>query len=184
MAASRSLIGRSLRVLFPRYQLATPQLPHTLTSRSLIQARKFTSYQANHQARLLPEFSLKGKVICVSGGAQGLGLVQSEGLLEAGAIGMTTSTVFWRTYEWIGRACVLCTKPTLIVHALDLKAQPSPDFDRVAQKAADLGSSLTYHQVDVRDIPALDSTVSKIADKHNGIHGLIAAGTSLQILPL
>jgi UDP-N-acetylglucosamine:LPS N-acetylglucosamine transferase len=37
---------------------------------------------------LLPEFSLKDKVIVVSGGAQGLGLVQTEALLEAGATGM------------------------------------------------------------------------------------------------
>ncbi len=36
---------------------------------------------------VLPEFSLKDKVIIVSGGAQGLGLVQTEGLLEAGALG-------------------------------------------------------------------------------------------------
>ena len=33
----------------------------------------------------LPEFSLAGKVILVSGAARGLGLVQTEGLLEAGA---------------------------------------------------------------------------------------------------
>lgn len=37
---------------------------------------------------LLPEFSLKDKVIIVSGGAQGLGLVQAEALLEAGAAGI------------------------------------------------------------------------------------------------
>jgi len=36
---------------------------------------------------LLPEFSLKDKVIVVSGGARGLGLVQAEALLEAGATG-------------------------------------------------------------------------------------------------
>jgi hypothetical protein len=70
-----------------------------------------TSYTINHQTRytssqsppslkndltptskstakaVLPEFDLKGKVIVVSGGAQGLGLVQTEALLEAGAIG-------------------------------------------------------------------------------------------------
>lgn len=39
----------------------------------------------------LPEFSLKDKVIVVSGAGQGLGLVQAEALLEAGAIG-TEST--------------------------------------------------------------------------------------------
>ena len=38
----------------------------------------------------LPEFSLKDKVIIVSGAGQGLGLVQAEALLEAGAIGKGT----------------------------------------------------------------------------------------------
>lgn len=33
----------------------------------------------------MPEFSLAGKVVCVSGGARGLGLTQAEALLEAGA---------------------------------------------------------------------------------------------------
>jgi len=35
----------------------------------------------------LPEFSLKDQVVVVTGGAQGLGLVQAEAALEAGAIG-------------------------------------------------------------------------------------------------
>lgn len=39
------------------------------------------------QPHLLPEFSLRDKVIVVSGGARGLGLVQIEALLEAGATG-------------------------------------------------------------------------------------------------
>jgi hypothetical protein len=35
----------------------------------------------------LPEFNLVDKVVLVSGAARGLGLVQAEALLEAGAIG-------------------------------------------------------------------------------------------------
>ncbi|RFU23847.1 Gluconate 5-dehydrogenase, partial [Scytalidium lignicola] len=107
-------------------------------------------------AKRLPEFSLADKVVIVSGGARGLGLVQAEALLEAGAT----------------------------VHVIDRLDEPSPDFDRVSSRAvSDLGTSLTYHQVDVRDTDALNAIVEEIATKHGRIDGLVAAAGIQQETP-
>ncbi|KAK7451575.1 hypothetical protein CaCOL14_009535 [Colletotrichum acutatum] len=107
-------------------------------------------------ARGLPEFSLQGKVIVVSGGARGLGLTQAEALLEAGAI----------------------------VHAIDRLPTPDPDFEKVALRAtAELGTSLSYHQVDVRDVAQLNDIVEGIANQHGRMDGLIAAAGIQQETP-
>ncbi|KAI0187884.1 short-chain dehydrogenase [Xylaria flabelliformis] len=108
---------------------------------------------------ILPEFGLKGKVIVVSGGAQGLGVVQAEALLEAGAT----------------------------VHVLDRQPEPAADsyYQKVARRARDeLGTAIFYHQVDVRTgVEKLNSITEEIAEKHGRIDGLIAAAGIQQETP-
>jgi hypothetical protein len=106
--------------------------------------------QSTGRSTLLPEFSLQDKVVIVSGGARGVGLTQAEALLEAGAV----------------------------VHALDRLPTPTTtsDFAKVATRAtSELGTSLTYHCVDVRDQAALNDIVGGIADREGRLDGLIAA---------
>ncbi|KAI0506953.1 hypothetical protein F5B22DRAFT_430501 [Xylaria bambusicola] len=108
---------------------------------------------------ILPEFNLRGKVIIVSGGAQGLGVVQAEALLEVGAT----------------------------VHVLDRQSEPpaGSQYQRIAQRARDeLGTAVFYHQVDVRTgVDTLNSLVEEIAERHGRIDGLIAAAGIQQETP-
>jgi hypothetical protein len=50
-------------------------------------APKLSPFGTTQKTDFLNEFQLKNKVIVVTGGARGLGLVQAEALLEAGAHG-------------------------------------------------------------------------------------------------
>ena len=96
----------------------------------------------------LPEFNLTDRVVLVSGAARGLGLTSAEALLEAGAT----------------------------VYALDRLPEPSPDYYRVQKRAAEeLGTTLYYRQVDVRDSESLTKIVADIGDNHGRMDGLLAS---------
>lgn len=99
-------------------------------------------------ANRLPEYNLHGKVVLVSGAAQGLGLVQAEALLEAGAT----------------------------VYALDRRDTPSADFSRVQKRASEeLGTKFEYRRIDVRNTDELNQIVEQIAEEHGRLDGLVAA---------
>ena len=107
-------------------------------------------------AKRLPEFNLTDRVVLVSGAARGLGLTQAEALLEAGAT----------------------------VYALDRLPEPSPDFYRIQRRAAEeLGNTLHYRQIDVRDAEGLNQVVVDIGDERGRLDGLIAAAGIQQETP-
>ncbi|KAL1864316.1 hypothetical protein Daus18300_007739 [Diaporthe australafricana] len=103
----------------------------------------------------LPEFSLKDKVIIVTGAGRGLGLVQSEALLEAGAK----------------------------VYTLDRLEKPDPDFHRVQERAKTLGTSIEFSRIDVRDNVSLNATIERIAEENGRIDGLLACAGIQQETP-
>ncbi|KAB8239637.1 hypothetical protein ETB97_001051 [Aspergillus alliaceus] len=104
----------------------------------------------------MPEFSLAGKIVCVSGAARGLGLTQAEALLEAGAK----------------------------VYALDRLEEPSPEFYEIQQRAKEeLGTELHYRRIDVRDTEFLENTVESIANIEGRMDGLVAAAGIQQETP-
>ncbi|QKX53671.1 uncharacterized protein TRUGW13939_00751 [Talaromyces rugulosus] len=103
----------------------------------------------------LPEFSLADKVVLVSGAGRGLGLVQAEALLEAGAT----------------------------VYALDRLPEPSPDFATIQEKARAMGTKLEYRRIDVRDAELLHSVVEEIANAEGRMDGLVAAAGIQQETP-
>ncbi|KAF2484048.1 dehydrogenase with different specificitie [Neohortaea acidophila] len=139
-SAARTLrTTRLLPILQPRFQ-STHNVHDPPQGNTPIPNRSTT--------KRLPEFNLNDKVVLVTGAARGLGLVQAEALLEAGAT----------------------------VYALDRLEEPSADFYRVQKRAAEeLGTTLHYRQIDVRDVEGLNGIVKGISDMQGKIDGLIAA---------
>ncbi|KAJ5734494.1 hypothetical protein N7493_003280 [Penicillium malachiteum] len=107
------------------------------------------------QSARMPEFSLAGKVVLVSGAGRGLGLTQTEALLEAGAK----------------------------VYALDRLEEPAPEFDEIQQRAKELGTELHYRRIDVRDTELLNSVIEDIANTEGRMDGLVAAAGIQQETP-
>ena len=114
----------------------------------------------------LPEFSLAGKVVVVSGAGRGLGLVQAEALLEAGAIGNYSLPI----------TCPIAESSPPPVYALDLHETPAADFPTIQERAKnELGTALHYRRVDVREVEALNKIIEAIGTEHGRLDGLIAA---------
>ncbi|KAK8064940.1 hypothetical protein PG994_007578 [Apiospora phragmitis] len=160
VSAVRTLVSRLMPSVstasLTRNMAVATQFPRTFHSTPTTQ----TVDPIKHSPKaLLPEFSLKDKVIIVSGGAQGLGLVQTEALLEAGAK----------------------------VHVFDRQAPPpaGSKYDAVAKRAAgELETTLTYHQMDVRlGAGDINRVTQQIADEHGRLDGLIAAAGIQQETP-
>ncbi|TGZ77428.1 NAD(P)-binding protein [Ascodesmis nigricans] len=102
-----------------------------------------------------PDFSVRGKVIIVTGGARGLGFAMVEALVEGGAH----------------------------VHALDLLPSPLPAFTQLQTLAPQYHGTLTYHTLDITSPLAVTFTISGIADQHNRIDGLICSAGILNEVP-
>lgn len=69
---------------------------------------------------------------------------------------------------------------TTPVHCVDRLTSPLEDptshFSKVHRRATEeLGATLKYHQIDVRNVPQLNETFTAIADEGGRLDGLIAA---------
>lgn len=147
--ASRRLLPRA--ALTSRSVTITSFTTNEGSSRTPARFRYLHATAARHISTkttpTLPDFSLKDKVILVTGAARGLGLVQAEALLEAGAK----------------------------VYALDRLEKPDADFARVQERAQnELGTSLSFLRLDVRDNVSLNATVAGIAEENGRLDGLLA----------
>ncbi len=70
------------------------------------------------------------------------------------------------------------------MYALDRLETPSADFSRVQKRAeTELGTSLSYRRIDVRDAEQLNGIVEEIANTHQRLDGLIAAAGIQQETP-
>ncbi|PQE19810.1 alcohol dehydrogenase protein [Rutstroemia sp. NJR-2017a WRK4] len=115
---------------------------------------KAPSHEAQNTFPQLKEFDLRGRVFVVTGGGRGLGLSMAEALMEAG-----------------GK-----------VWCLDRLEEPDDEFLHVQSRASQgFNGSLHYDRIDVRDVKAMESTISRIAADKCRLDGLIAAAGIQQV---
>lgn len=108
---------------------------------------------------------IDGRVYGVTGGGQGLGLVQAQFLAEQGAHGMLHS-----------RASKSSSINVLAVFAIDRTASPSEEFRAVQlQIEKSHAGTLNYFQADVRDAARQDTIFEEVAAKHGRMDGLVSA---------
>jgi NAD(P)-dependent dehydrogenase (short-subunit alcohol dehydrogenase family) len=104
--------------------------------------------------------------------------VQSEALLEAGAKG---NALFPRFHGNVLKPQTDAKCPA--VYAVDRLEEPDPDFKRVQERAQELGTSLSFNRLDVRDNISLNATMARIADENGRIDGLLACAGVQQETP-
>lgn len=102
---------------------------------------------------MLPEFSLKGRVAVVTGGARGLGLEMMRALAEAGA-------------------------DVVALDVLEDQAQ-----EAAAQTARDFGVRAGAHRMDVTDADETDRTVAAIEADFGAVDVLVAAAGVANLSP-
>lgn len=131
----------------------------------------------------LPEFVLTGKVVCVSGAGRGLGLVQAEALIEAGAIVYALDRLPEPVCFLPITSKATATKFPSFSAKTKLMRIQSEDFPRIQAKASTLGTKLEYRRIDVRDTDLLNKTIEEIATAEQRMDGLIAAAGIQQETP-
>ncbi|GHJ83797.1 hypothetical protein NliqN6_0199 [Naganishia liquefaciens] len=114
--------------------------------------------QALADVPALDLFSLAGKAVIVTGGARGLGLCIGTALLEA-----------------------KCGH----VYCCDVLPEPNvEEWARAKQAAKKYGGSISYTQLDITNVDAVNSTFEKIYDESEyEVSGLLAAAGIQQMVP-
>lgn len=117
---------------------------------------------------------MDGKVVFVTGGAQGLALKGAEMAVEAGAHGMSLDGFLYSS-NFLTRVAVYC---------LDCQREPSEAF-RAAKDyyPKTFGGTLNYERVNVLDEKEVHGVIAHIASIHKRADGLLAGAAIQRVQP-